>query len=132
MKDATHFRRLRDCMMVSKSAFLKHNRPVPTTLATLERILPYYSLRSQLPPPSPKPTAQPKTQPASQPLSRRVSTGASTSVSESPERCPTFFSRDYVTGGCWGVSPVMSPIPDITKLSPTLSHVSPLMSQRCD
>ena len=100
MKDATHYRRLCDCMMVSKSAFLKHNRPVPTTLATSERILPYYSLRSQLPPPSPKPTAQPKTQPASQPLSRRVSTGASTSVSESPERHPTFFSRDHVTGGC--------------------------------
>jgi len=132
MKDATHFRRLRDYMMVSKSAFLKYTRPVPTVLATAERILPYYSLRSQLAPPSLKPTANPTKQPASQPLSRGVSTRAFNSVSESPESRPTFFLRDHVTRGCWGVSTVVSPISDMTELSPVLGHVSTLMSQRCD
>jgi len=101
MKDATNFGRLRDCMMVSKLAFLKYNRPVPTSVATAERILPYYSLWSHLAPPLLKPTVQPTKQPTSQPLSCRVSTGASNSVSESPERRLTFFSRDRVTWGCW-------------------------------
>ena len=50
IKDTTHFRRLRGCMMVSKSAFLKYHHDVPSEVIASERILPYYSLRSPQPP----------------------------------------------------------------------------------
>ena len=46
IKDAAHFRRLRDCMMVSKSAFLKYHQAVPSHIISAERIIPYYSIRS--------------------------------------------------------------------------------------
>ena len=46
MKDAAHFRRLRDCFMVSKSVFHKYGQPIPAAMITDERILPYYSLNS--------------------------------------------------------------------------------------
>ena len=46
MRDSAHFRRLRDCMMVSRAAFLKYHHNVPTHITTADRIIPYYSLRS--------------------------------------------------------------------------------------
>ena len=46
IQDSAHFRRLRDCMMVSKAAFLKYHHNVPTHITTADRIIPYYSLRS--------------------------------------------------------------------------------------
>jgi len=46
MRDTAHFRRLRDCMMVSKAAFLKYHQAVPSNIISADRILPYYSLRS--------------------------------------------------------------------------------------
>ena len=46
IKDTAHFRRLRDSMMVSKTAFLKYHHTVPSEVIASERILPYYSLRS--------------------------------------------------------------------------------------
>ena len=46
IKDAAHFRALRDCMMVSLAAFSKYGHMVPTHVTSSERILPYYSLRS--------------------------------------------------------------------------------------
>ena len=45
MKDNTHFRNLRDSMMVSLQAFLKHNHNVPTHIISAKTILPYYSIR---------------------------------------------------------------------------------------
>ena len=46
MKDSDHFRRLRDCFMVSKSVFHKYGQPIPVATIADERILPYYSLNS--------------------------------------------------------------------------------------
>ena len=46
MRDCAHFRRLRDCMMVSKTAFLKYNQAVPAHIISEGKILPYYSIRS--------------------------------------------------------------------------------------
>ena len=46
MKDSAHFRRLRDCFMVSKSVFLRYGQPIPADLIKNDRILPYYSLNS--------------------------------------------------------------------------------------
>ena len=46
MKDGAHFRRLRDCMMASKAAFLKYHHNVPSHIISAERIVPYYSLAS--------------------------------------------------------------------------------------
>ena len=46
MKDATHFRRLRDSMRCSKQAFFKHHHNVPSHITASEKILPYYSLMS--------------------------------------------------------------------------------------
>ena len=45
MKDNTHFRNLRDSMMVSLQAFLKYNHNVPTHIISANKILPYYSIR---------------------------------------------------------------------------------------
>jgi hypothetical protein len=47
IKDAAHFRRLRDCMMVSKTAWVKYHHNVPSHVTAAERLLPYYSLHSQ-------------------------------------------------------------------------------------
>ena len=47
MKDGAHFRRLRDCMMCSKASYLKYHSNVPSEVVTAEKILPYYSIRSQ-------------------------------------------------------------------------------------
>ena len=47
MKDNTHFRNLRDPMMVSFQAFLKYNHNVPTNIISANKILPYYSIRSK-------------------------------------------------------------------------------------
>ena len=46
MKDNTHYRNIRDSMMVSLPAFLKYNHNVPTHIITAKKILPYYSIRS--------------------------------------------------------------------------------------
>ena len=47
MKDTTHFRNLRDSIMVSLQAFLKYNHNVPTHIISANKILPYYSIRSK-------------------------------------------------------------------------------------
>ena len=47
MKDNTHFRNLRDSMMVSLQAFLKYKHNVPTHIILANKILPYYSIRSK-------------------------------------------------------------------------------------
>ena len=47
MKYNTHFRNLRDSMMVSLQAFLKYNHNVPTHIISANKILPYYSIRSK-------------------------------------------------------------------------------------
>ena len=47
MKDNTHFRNLRDLMMVSLPAFLKYSHNVPTHIISADKILPYYSIRSE-------------------------------------------------------------------------------------
>ena len=46
MRDSAHFRRLRDCLMSSKSTFLKYFHNVPSETIASERILPYYSISS--------------------------------------------------------------------------------------
>ena len=45
MKDTTHFRNLRNSMMVFLQAFLKYNHNVPTNNISANIILPYYSIR---------------------------------------------------------------------------------------
>ena len=45
MKDNTHFRNIRDSMVVSLQAFLKYNHNVPTHMISADKILPYYSIR---------------------------------------------------------------------------------------
>ena len=47
MKDNTHFRNLRDSMMVSLKAFLKYNHNVPTHIISANKILTYYSISSK-------------------------------------------------------------------------------------
>ena len=47
MKDNTHFRNLRDSVMVSLQAFLKYNHNVPTHIIAANKIFPYYSIRSE-------------------------------------------------------------------------------------
>ena len=47
MKDNTHFRNLRDKMMVSLQAFLKYSHNFPTHIISANKILPYYSIRSE-------------------------------------------------------------------------------------
>ena len=47
MKDNTHFRNIRDFMMVSLQAVLKYNHNVPTHIISANKILPYYSIRSK-------------------------------------------------------------------------------------
>ena len=47
MKDNTHFRNLRDSIMVSLQAFLKYNHSVPTHIISANKILPYYYIRSE-------------------------------------------------------------------------------------
>ena len=47
MKDNTHFRNIRDSMMVSLQGFLKYSHNVPTHIISANKILPYYSIRSE-------------------------------------------------------------------------------------
>ena len=47
MKDNTHFRNLRDSMIVSLQEFLRYNHNVPTHIIFANKILPYYSIRSE-------------------------------------------------------------------------------------
>ena len=47
MKYNTHFRNLRDYMMVSLQAFLKYSHNVPSYIIYAEKLLPYYSIRSE-------------------------------------------------------------------------------------
>ena len=47
MKDNTHFRNIRDSMMVSLQAFLKCNHNVPTHIISDNKILLCYSIRSK-------------------------------------------------------------------------------------
>ena len=47
MKDNTHFINIRDSMMVSLQAFLKYSHNVPTHIIYSNKILPYYSIRSE-------------------------------------------------------------------------------------
>ena len=47
MKDNTHFRNLRDSMMVSLQESLKYNHNVPTHIIYASKTLPYYSIRSK-------------------------------------------------------------------------------------
>ena len=44
MKDNTHFRNLRDSMMVSLQAFLKYNHNFPISA---NKLIPYYSIRME-------------------------------------------------------------------------------------
>ena len=55
MKDGAHFCRLRDCMMCSKASYLKYHSNVPSEVVTAEKMLPYYSIRSQT---NPSPVSQ--------------------------------------------------------------------------
>ena len=47
MKNNTHFRNLRDSMMLSLQAFLKYNYNVPTHIISANKLLPYYSMHSE-------------------------------------------------------------------------------------
>ena len=47
MKENTHFRNLRDSMMVSLQTFLKYSHNVPTRIISANKLLPYYSIRSE-------------------------------------------------------------------------------------
>ena len=47
IKDNTNFINLRDSMMVSLQAFLKYIHNVPTHIISANKILPYYSMRSE-------------------------------------------------------------------------------------
>ena len=47
MKNNTHFRNLRDSMMVSLKTFLEYNHNVPTHIISANKILPYYSISSE-------------------------------------------------------------------------------------
>ena len=47
MKDNMYFRNIRDSMMVSLQAFLKYSHNVPTHIISANKILPYYSIRSE-------------------------------------------------------------------------------------
>ena len=47
MKDNTHFKNIRDSMMVSLQEFLRYNHNVPTHIISANKILPYYSIRSK-------------------------------------------------------------------------------------
>ena len=46
-KDNTHFRNIRDSMVVSVQAFLKYKHNVPTHIISANKILPYYSISSK-------------------------------------------------------------------------------------
>ena len=46
MKDNTHFRNLRDYIVISLQALLKYNHNVPTHIISANKLLPYYSMRS--------------------------------------------------------------------------------------
>ena len=43
INDAAHFRRLCNCILVSKAVFLKYHHNVPLHIISADRILPYYS-----------------------------------------------------------------------------------------
>ena len=45
MKDNTHFRNLRDSMMVSLQAFLKYSHNITSHIISSGKLLPYYSIR---------------------------------------------------------------------------------------
>ena len=47
MKDNTHFRNLRDSMVVSLKAFLKYSHNYPTHIISANKILPYYYIPSE-------------------------------------------------------------------------------------
>ena len=47
VKDNTHFRNIIDSMMVSLQSFLKYSHNVPTHTISGNKILPYYSIRSE-------------------------------------------------------------------------------------
>ena len=47
MKDNRQFRNLRDSMMVYLQAFLKYSHNVPTHIIYTNKLLPYYSIRSE-------------------------------------------------------------------------------------
>ena len=47
IKDNTHFRNLRDFIMVSLQAFLKYSHNVPTHIISANKLLPYYSIQSE-------------------------------------------------------------------------------------
>ena len=47
MKDNTHFRNLRDSMMVSLQAFLKCSHNIPSHIISADKLLPYYSIQSE-------------------------------------------------------------------------------------
>ena len=47
MKDNTHFRNLRDSMMVYLQALLKYSNNFPIHIISANKILPYYSIRSE-------------------------------------------------------------------------------------
>ena len=47
VKDNTHFRNIRSPMIVSLQAFLNYNHNVPSHIIYDEKLLPYYSIRSE-------------------------------------------------------------------------------------
>ena len=47
MKDNTHFRNLRNSIMVSLQAFLTYSHNVPTQIISANKLLLYYSIQSE-------------------------------------------------------------------------------------
>ena len=47
IKDNTHFRNLRDSMMVSLQAFLKYHNNVPSHIIFVQKLLPCYPIWSE-------------------------------------------------------------------------------------
>ena len=47
MKDNTHFRNLRDFMMIYLQDFLKYSHKVPSHIIFADKLLPYFSIRSE-------------------------------------------------------------------------------------
>ena len=47
MKDNKHFRNIRDSIMVSLQAFLKYSHNMPIHIISANKLLPYYSIRSE-------------------------------------------------------------------------------------
>ena len=107
MKDSAHFRRLRDCMMVSKSAWSKYHSTVPSHITSAEKLLPYYSLNSSREASaysSDKENVAPSRSQGTSNLKSHFKPGLSArrvslSVSSHPEGLKTIFPVSHLPGG---------------------------------